>query len=473
MPTNNPNQIQQVQQVQQPIILQQMAPTVHVQQPTAPKVMLKKPINWSKPSENMRAADVETRAKGLIQNIRENLANLRHLHKALMNAKSAELPYQTEYLHKTDEYSQLLTEINELERGEITQSTITELKIIVDQLTFDRIRIDSIFPEITDKAIQMEGQMTEVLDKIRFDDFHDQAEVELNQIKASEQKMILEDQKGDDDDDTKSSISSAVYMVSIFNEMKTSEKEIISLRAQDYERAKKTKNSFLIGMSVILLAFLFLLYGFYYFDISWKDIKDYPILGIPLGVCIWSFIGSFAAMLTQFNKEPIHKFGDPLKWVIIRPVLGVVMGSAIYLALFSLILTGKSQNALLPLLVAFFVGYSDTFTFNIMASIQNIISSLFNSANNADIKNNVVQPVYMVAPAATTVQPTTSVVTTQPATTIVTAQPEHPMEPIHHPAPVHNELDPLADLKNNMEEAPLADLNNNNEEDDPYKGEGE
>jgi hypothetical protein len=435
--------------VQQPIIYQQMAPTANVQQTAAPKLMLRKPLKWSTPAINMRGADVETSAKGLIQNIRENLSNLRHLHKALMNAKSAELPYQKEYLNKTEEYNQLLSDINELERGEVTQETITELKIIVDQLTFDRVRIDSIFPEISDKAMQMEEQMAEMLDKIGFDNFHDQAEVELNQIKASEQKMILEDKKGDEEDDTKSSISSAVYMISIFNEMKASEKRIIALKSQNDERALNTKKSFLIGMTTTLVSFAVLLFCLYYFEIDWDDIKDYSILGIPLGVGIWSFIGSFAAMLTQFNKEPIHKFGDPLKWVIIRPALGVVMGAAIYLALFSLILTGKSQNSLLPLLVAFFVGYSDTFTFNIMASIQKILSNLFNSADNNDIKNNV-QPIYMVAPA---VHPAATVLPTQAAAAIVTTQ----EEPYSDNEPVKNTTsppDPLKDFKNTHEEAP-------------------
>lgn len=439
MPTNNPNRIQHVQQ---PIILQQMPATVNLQQTATPKKMLSKTLNWSKTSLPPRNANVEDSCKGLIQNIRENLSNLRHLHKALMNAKSAELPYQKEYLNKTDEYDKLLHDVNELERADFTQNTVTELKIIIDQLTFDRVRIDSIFPEITDKAMQMDEQMTEILDKIGFEDFHDKAEVELNQIKASEQKMILEDKKNDDYEDAKASISSAVYMISIFNEMKASEKQIIALKAQNDERGKKTKNNFLIGMGVILLSFVILLFSFYQLEIDWKDIKDYPLLGIPLGVCIWSFIGSFAAMLTQFNKEPIEKFGDPLKWVIIRPVLGVVMGAAIYLALFSLVLTGKNQNALLPLLVAFFVGYSDTFTYDIMSSIQKIISSLFGSTSTEDIKNNIPAPVYMVAPTPQPAQPVAPVVVTQP---VVSDQPNNnPTEP-HTNTVIAN--DPLGDLK--------------------------
>ncbi|WP_052593944.1 hypothetical protein [Aureispira sp. CCB-QB1] len=461
MPTNNPNRLQQMQQVQQPIILQQVTPAVNVQQTKTPKPVLKKSLNWSKTSVPGRDANVETRANALIKDIRENLSNLRHLHKALMNAKSAELPYQKEYLNKADEYNQLLEELNELERGNITQSTVTELQIITDKLAFDRVRIDAIFPEITDKAMQMDEQITVIVNKIGFKEFYDQAEVELNQIKASEQKMILEDKKNnadDNDDNAKASISSAVYMISIFNEMKESEKRILALKKEDEERAKRTQRSFLVGMALILLAFIILLFTLYKMEVSWKSIKDYPLLGIPLGVCIWSFIGSFAAMLTQFYKEPIYNFGDPLKWVIIRPVLGIVMGAAIYLALFSLVLTGKSQNDLLPLLVAFFVGYSDTFTFDIMSSIQGIISSLFNSTNSDDIKNNV-QPVYMMAAQ----QPATTVVTTQPATTVVTSDAHHQdtgstnnantnnTNPSSPPTSVIEKPNPLDDLKKQMD----------------------
>jgi hypothetical protein len=67
------------------------------------------------------------------------------------------------------------------------------------------------------------------------------------------------------------------------------------------------------------------------------------------------------------------------------------MGAAVYLALYSLVLSTSNTNSLLPLLVAFFVGYSDTFTFDILNTIQRTITGMFN-ANQMDNT----QPVYVL-----------------------------------------------------------------------------
>jgi hypothetical protein len=406
MPTNNPNRIQQVQQVQQPIMLQMM-PTVSVQPIATPKKMVVKALDWSNDITAMgRSENVGETAKILFKDIRTNLSHLRQLHDALMNATDADLAYQKEKKGKKEDYNKMLESVNDLSRGEINQATITELEIILDVIALDRATIDTIFPQIMYTAMYMNELMAVRVAQIGYEDLRAEAEVALNQISTSEKKMTLENEE-ENAETVKTSIASVVNIINIFNEMQQSQNRILVLKQQDVERAKKTRNSVLIGMGAVILLFVVVIFALYWQDVQWKKIKDYPILGIPLAVFIWSFIGSFAAMLTQFNKEPIYKFGDTLKWVIIRPILGVVMGAAIYLALFSLVLTGKSQNDLLPLLVAFFVGYSDTFTFDIMASIQNVISNLFNSAKNEDIKNDV-QPIYMVAPPT---QPTPVLVT--------------------------------------------------------------
>lgn len=454
-------QMQQMQQLQQPFILQQVNPAVSVQQTTAPKKMVAKTLNWSDDAAMMnRAENVEDTAKILFKDIRTNLSHLRQLHDALMNAADANLAYQKEKKEKKEEYNKMLQSVNDLNRGEITQATITELEIISDVIALDRANIDAIFPQIIYTAMYMNDLMAVTVAQIGYEDLHAEAEAALNQISASEEKMTLEN-KEENEETQKTSIPSVVNIINIFNEMQESQNRILALKKQDTERAKKTRNSVLMGMGGVILLFGITVFALYWEAVEWKDIKDYPILGIPLAVLIWSFIGSFAAMLTQFNKEPIHKFGDTLKWVIIRPVLGVVMGAAIYLALFSLVLTGKSQNALLPLLVAFFVGYSDTFTYDIMASIQNIISSLFNSSSSSDIKNNNVQPVYMVAPP-TQATAATTVANTQPATAVVT-------QPVveHQPVTTHPTT-----LVHPIDDNPLAHVDLNKEE-DPDKGEGE
>src|SRR5262249_39555443 len=60
-----------------------------------------------------------------------------------------------------------------------------------------------------------------------------------------------------------------------------------------------------------------------------------PLIGIPWPVLVWSLIGSFAAMIYRFNKNPIYDFGDAVKWMLTRPVQGVVLGAAFYLVVVS------------------------------------------------------------------------------------------------------------------------------------------
>lgn len=95
-------------------------------------------------------------------------------------------------------------------------------------------------------------------------------------------------------------------------------------------------------------------------------------IGVPWPVIIWSLIGSFAAMIYRFNRQPIHDFGNAIKWMITRPVQGVVLGSAFYLVLVSglfLFTGGTSTNVSdtaktseeIILILSFLVGFSDRF----------------------------------------------------------------------------------------------------------------
>ena len=109
-----------------------------------------------------------------------------------------------------------------------------------------------------------------------------------------------------------------------------------------------------------------------------------PFIGIPCTVVLWSAIGSFAAMLYRFNRHPIHEFTDAAKWLVTRPVRGVVVGSAFYLVFAAgLFLVGATPagpgdaaglgcpgilgsataapRELLILALAFLVGFSDRF----------------------------------------------------------------------------------------------------------------
>jgi hypothetical protein len=104
-----------------------------------------------------------------------------------------------------------------------------------------------------------------------------------------------------------------------------------------------------------------------------------PLVGIPWPVIVWSLIGSFAAMIYRFNKKPIYDFGDAVKWMLTRPVQGVVLGAAFYLVLISgLFLLGGRGTPENPasntandviLILAFLVGFSDRFADSVFNAI--------------------------------------------------------------------------------------------------------
>jgi hypothetical protein len=77
-------------------------------------------------------------------------------------------------------------------------------------------------------------------------------------------------------------------------------------------------------------------------------------------------------MIHRFNRRPIYDFGDAVKWLLTRPVQGLVLGAAFYLVVSSglLLITGtivEGQGAStriadeVLLVLAFLVGFSDRF----------------------------------------------------------------------------------------------------------------
>ena len=102
-----------------------------------------------------------------------------------------------------------------------------------------------------------------------------------------------------------------------------------------------------------------------------------PIFGVPLSVLLWGAAGSLAAILYRFYTEQGRiRFASEFRWLIARPMIGIIMGAVVYLALISgLVLLGTVNNA--PAqptdgalqvgrievywVVAFLAGFSDKF----------------------------------------------------------------------------------------------------------------
>jgi len=60
-----------------------------------------------------------------------------------------------------------------------------------------------------------------------------------------------------------------------------------------------------------------------------------PLLGIPLSVLLWSFIGSFVALLMRFIRLKFWEVGDFFKWFLARSLVGFIMGAVLYLLVVS------------------------------------------------------------------------------------------------------------------------------------------
>jgi hypothetical protein len=110
-----------------------------------------------------------------------------------------------------------------------------------------------------------------------------------------------------------------------------------------------------------------------------------PIIGIPTCVLAWSAIGSFAAILYRFTNSGDHGLEDPLRWLISRPLTGIVMGAIAFLVMKAGLMTIDPGAAAaadasatgnkhlgdneLVLLIAFLAGFSDRFADGLLRSV--------------------------------------------------------------------------------------------------------
>jgi hypothetical protein len=96
----------------------------------------------------------------------------------------------------------------------------------------------------------------------------------------------------------------------------------------------------------------------------WADNIAVPILGIPVSVIIWSALGSLANMLYKYYKGTYDSgIGNGFKWVLARPIVGVLMGAVVYLVMVTgLLLVGANAKPQVELfwLFAFIGGFSDS-----------------------------------------------------------------------------------------------------------------
>ena len=99
-----------------------------------------------------------------------------------------------------------------------------------------------------------------------------------------------------------------------------------------------------------------------------------PVLGIPLSVIMWSAIGSFTSVLYRLNRSTEKELRDPIRWMISRPIVGVMMGILVFLAVkvgFLATTSGQAEVVSTEViwLLAFLAGFSDRFAASVLKSI--------------------------------------------------------------------------------------------------------
>jgi hypothetical protein len=152
------------------------------------------------------------------------------------------------------------------------------------------------------------------------------------------------------------------------------------------EHIKKEEHYIQYIVPVIIFVYIFLIGGVILFGgNSWEKTIEIPFIGVPLSVVLWAAIGSLAAILYRFYTQKPERMSLELKWLIARPIIGIIMGALGYLAVLSgLTVFGTSFDTssieTMPRpqmlwLIAFLGGFSDKFFESLIHNVMGKLNS--------------------------------------------------------------------------------------------------
>jgi hypothetical protein len=160
---------------------------------------------------------------------------------------------------------------------------------------------------------------------------------------------------------------------------------ILTIEKEDTEEKQKKNERVarwtVLGVAVGLLIIVAIL-GYALRDI-WTATTLIPVIALPISIVVWSFIGGVAAMLQAFvgtkkgNAEHIN-----YEWLLWRPVVGMIMGSVLYLAISAGIAvvgqvditTINARQNFFFWTIAFLGGFSDKFAVLVFDNIVRAFS---------------------------------------------------------------------------------------------------
>jgi hypothetical protein len=140
-------------------------------------------------------------------------------------------------------------------------------------------------------------------------------------------------------------------------------------------RARNT-SSFIIGAAVYIAAIITIIslkYGFINFGIPASELNNILFLGIPIPVWIWAIIGSITSVLFRVGQFPFIDVNEAIRWLMFRPIAGVIMGVLSYLMVAAglIVFTGNSSSQTPELIwvIAFAGSFSDSLSIDLLQKI--------------------------------------------------------------------------------------------------------
>lgn len=257
---------------------------------------------------------------------------------------------------------QLLSIRLKSENKDVFQREIVRIK---SELNSEIQKAGLMFADTINSTLNRKMLVSGQIDKIGHKEYKNESKIHYDCIVQIEKKLDFDTLSGEDFTFMSSKGIAAAHVI---KEIEKHNQVIEVLVDADKIKTRKTKSMVITSLSSFIILITLLIVVTSYFNINISD-RKLPFLGVPLQVIIWGFIGSFASMIYRFNKKPIYDFGDSVKWLITRPVQGVILSAAFYLVLISsqFVFSGAdSVNGLvnsheLILMFSFLIGFSDKF----------------------------------------------------------------------------------------------------------------
>lgn len=376
--------------------------------------------------------------------LQTNIHYLLQLHEVVMDSDSEAIgkDYKKKYPQRKADFESYLQDVTKWRQEPPTVALLDQVRNLRAALQSDQIRLNGEFLTAAANSAYYHNYLRQLVSSIGYVHLRNSVERTIREITAihDQIQLLLASDNG------KITVAKAAQIIQLHEAQYVYGRDIVQKHEDDRAGAQRVEWVVLAASIIVLVmvaaAFI---YSAWWFGknkevaMTWDLLKDHTMLGIPLGIVLWSILGSLAAMIHRYYKGSAYSFISSDKWVFVRPAMGVLMASVVYMAFFALFAPeDEAINPFLMLLLGFFVGYSDKFSMSLMQVIQDTLGALFKSEEPP-------APPAAVVPTPATPVPEKVVVTTPAAPQ--PAQPKNVPEPepeVNPTPPVPPRTDPDA-----------------------------